>query len=119
MIQHINQDKEAFIMPRPKGSKNKKTAPVAASMINNIEEKIAVVEAEIAAINEQLKAKKDELKALVKEKAKADKAAAKQKAKEEAAAAAKKAEEDKAKLLEAFQASGKSVEELMAFMKGE
>ena len=30
-------------------------------MINNIEEKIAAVEAEIDAINEQLKAKKDEL----------------------------------------------------------
>ena len=110
-------------MPRPKGSKNKKTisqtaaaAPVA---VENIAEKIAAVEAEIAAIGEQLKAKKDELKALMKEKAKADKSAAKQKAKEEAEAAAKKAEEDKAKLLEAFQASGKSVEELVAFLKGE
>ena len=53
------------------------------------------------------------------EKTKADKAGAKQKDKEEAEAAAKKAEEDKAKLLEAFQASGKSVEELVAFLKGE
>ena len=111
-------------MPRPKGSKNKKTisqsTPVAAPVaVENIAEKIAAVEAEIATIGEQLKAKKDELKALVKEKAKADKAAAKQKAKEEAEAAAKKAEEDKNKVLEAFQASGKSVEELVAFLKGE
>ena len=73
-------------MPRPKGSKNKKTisqsTPVAAPVaVENIAEKIAAVEAEIATIGEQLKAKKDELKALVKEKAKADKAAAKQKAK--------------------------------------
>ena len=113
-------------MPRPKGSKNKKTisqsTPAAAPVIENIDqisEKIASVEAEIAAIGDQLKAKKYELKTLVKEKAKADKAAAKQKAKEEAEAAAKKAEEDKAKLLEAFQASGKSVDELVAFLKGE
>ena len=108
-------------MPRPKGSKNKKTvsAEVAPVAVESISEKISVVEAEITAIGEQLKAKKDELKTLVKEKAKADKAAAKQKAKEEAEAAAKKAEEDKAKLLEAFQASGKSVDELVAFLKGE
>ena len=109
-------------MPRPKGSKNKKTSQATAVVVENVDqisEKIAAVEGEIAAIGELLKAKKDELKALVKEKAKADKAAAKQKAKEEAAAAAKKAEEDKAKLLEAFQASGRSVEELVAFLKGE
>ena len=81
-------------MPRPKGSKNKKTisqsTPVAAPVaVENIAEKIAAVEAEIATIGEQLKAKKDELKAeesrlldrKIKEKAKADKAAAKQKAK--------------------------------------
>ena len=93
-------------MPRPKGSKNKKTisqsAAVAVPVIENIDQitkKITAVEAEIAAIGEQLKAKKE--------------------AKEEAEAAAKKAEEDKNKVLEAFQASGKSVEELVAFLKGE
>ena len=41
------------------------------------------------------------------------------KAKEEAEAAAKKAEEDKAKLLEALQTTGKSIDEVLAFMKGE
>ena len=109
-------------MPRPKGSKNKKTSSVAAPVIQNpeqISEKITIVETEIATIGEQLKAKKEELKVLVKEKAKADKAVAKQKAKEEAEAAAKKIEEDKAKLLEAFQASGKSVNEILAYLKGE
>ena len=109
-------------MPRPKGSKNKKTSSVAAPAIQSLEqisEKIVIVEAEIATIGEQLKAKKEELKVLVKEKAKADKAVAKQKAKEEAEAAAKKIEEDKAKLLEAFQASGKSVNEILAYLKGE
>ncbi len=106
-------------MPRPKGSKNKKTAAPVIGNVDQIAEKIAAVEAEIAAIGEQLKAKKDELKALAREKAKADKAAAKQKAREEAEAEARKAEEDKAKLLEAFQASGKSMEELVAFLKGE
>ncbi len=111
-------------MPRPKGSKNKKTiageiiAPVAAA-VENTEEKIAAINAEIAALGEQLKAKKAELKAALKEKAKEEKAVAKQKAKEAAEAAAKKAEEDKARLLEALADSGKSIDEVLAFVKGE
>lgn len=109
-------------MPRSKGSKNKKTSSVAAPAIQNpeqISEKIVIIEAEIATIGEQLKAKKEELKVLVKEKAKADKAAAKQKAKEEAEAAAKKVKEEKMKLWEAFQDSNKSVDEILAYLKGE
>ena len=35
------------------------------------------------------------------------------------AAVAKKAEEDKAKLLQALQTTGKSIDEVLAFMKGE
>ncbi len=72
-------------MPRPKGSKNKKTAtqsvaaPVAEA-VETIEEKINSINAEIAALNDQLKAKKAELKVTLREKAKADKAAANQKA---------------------------------------
>ncbi len=88
-------------MPRPKGSKNKKTL-----LTENLEAKIAAAESEIAALTEQLKAKKAELKLMQKEKARSDKRAA-----------AKKAEEDKAKLLEAISASGKSVEEVLEMLK--
>ena len=89
-------------MPRPKGSKNrsKAEAPVL------IEEKMSAVEAEITSLSEQLKAKKDELKALAK-----DKLAA------EEAAIAKKAEEDKKAILDAVAASGKSVEEILELLK--
>ena len=59
-------------MPRPKGSKNKSTLEI----IENAEEKIAQLEAEIEKLTSDLKAKKDELKAIVKAKAEADKAAA-------------------------------------------
>jgi len=88
-------------VPRPKGSKNKKTL-----LTENLQERIAAAEQEIAALTEQLKAKKAELKKMLKEKARADKLAA-----------AKKAEEDKAKLLEAISASGKSVEEILEMLK--
>lgn len=87
-------------MPRPKGSKNK------VKVIENVDEKIAALEAEIAGLQESLKTKKLEMKALVKAKDKADKAAA-----------AKKAEEEKAELLEAIEKSGKSLEEVLAFLK--
>ena len=89
-------------MPRPKGSKNKSTLEI----IENAEEKIAQLEAEIEKLTSDLKAKKDELKAIVKAKAEADKAAA-----------AKKAEEDKQKLLAAFEKSGKSIEEILEMLK--
>ena len=96
-------------MPRPKGSKNKKTIAAAAVVDNvNYDEKIAAIEAEIAALNDQLKEKKAELKAAQKGKANA-----------EAAALAKKVEEDKAALLKAFENSGKTVDDIVAFIKGE
>lgn len=63
----------------------------------NIAEKIEVVKAEIESLNTQLKEKKAELKKLE----------------------AEQAEEDKAKLMEAFAASGKSVDEVIAWLKGE
>lgn len=95
-------------MPRPKGSKNKKTlaADVSAQSVSEIDSRIAAVEAEIEELNEKLKARKVELKTLVKEKAKAD-----------AAAAAKKAEEDRAAILAAVEASGKSLEEILALLR--
>ena len=88
-------------MPRPKGSKNK---PI--EIIENVDEKIVVVEAEIEQMKANLKAKKDELRDLKKAKIAADKAA------EE-----KKAEEEKAKLLEVIEQSGKSYEEILELLK--
>ena len=88
-------------MPRPKGSKNK-----AKPVVENVDEKIAAVEAEINQLIEDLKAKRFELKVLRKAKVKADKAA------EE-----KKAEEDKARFLEAIEQSGKSYDEIMELLK--
>ena len=78
-------------MPRPRASKNKVV------VIENVDEKIAAVNAEIEQLKADLKAKKAELKALNKAKIQADKIA------EE-----RKAEEDKAKLLEAIEKSGLS-----------
>ena len=60
-------------------------------------EKIEAVKAEIETLTAQLKEKKAELKKLETE----------------------QAEEDKTKLLEAFAASGKSVDEVVAWLKGE
>ncbi len=62
-----------------------------------VTEKINAVKAEIETLTAQLKEKKAELKKLE----------------------AEQAEEDKAKLLEAFAASGKSVDEVVAWLKGE
>lgn len=90
-------------MPRPKGSKNKKTTVVIeVDTIANIDEKIAAAEAAVAELTENLKTKKVELRELTKAKAEAEKAAAE-----------KKAEEEKAKLLEAVAASGKSIDEII------
>ena len=63
----------------------------------NVTERIEAVKADIATLTAQLKEKKSELKKLE----------------------AEQAEEDKAKLLEAFAASGKSVDEVVAWLKGE
>ena len=94
---------ECANMPRPKGSKNKKTTIVIeAETLANIDEKIAAAEAAIVELTEGLKAKKAELKELTKAKVEAEKAAAE-----------KKAEEEKAKLLEAVVASGKSIDEII------
>ena len=60
--QSIIQTPLTFIMPRPKGSKNK---PI--EIIENVDEKIVVVEAEIEQMNADMKVKKDELKALKKQ----------------------------------------------------
>ena len=89
-------------MPRPKGSKNK----VKTVVMENVDEKIAAVEAEIAELTDALKAKKAELKALVKAKEESNRIAA-----------AKKAEADKAAILAAFEKSGKSVEEILDMLK--
>ena len=67
----------------------KKIAPTA--------DRITAVKAEIETLTAQLKEKKAELKKLEKE----------------------QAEEDKAKLLEAFEASGKGIDEVLALLKGE
>ena len=88
-------------MPRPKGSKNK-----AKIIVENVDEKIVAVEAEIVEMTASLKAKKAELKQLKKAKVQADKAA------EE-----KKAEEEKAALLEAIAQSGKSMDEILDLLK--
>ena len=93
-------------MPRPKGSKNKKTAATNTMEINisieSLDEQIKTTEAEIESMTAALKDKKTELKALIKSKDQAEKIAAE-----------KKAEEEKARLLEAVAASGKSIDEII------
>ena len=97
-------------MPRPKGSKNKKTAATNTMEINisieSLDEQIKTTEAEIESMTAALKDKKTELKALLKKKDKAEKIAAE-----------KKAEEEKARLLEAVAASGKSIDEILEMLK--
>lgn len=100
-------EKECAMMPRPKGSKNRKTA-VVIDTVANIDEKIAAAEAAIAEFTETLKAKKAELKELTKAKVEAERLAAE-----------KKAEEEKAKLMDAIAASGKSVDEIIQLLNGE
>ena len=73
----------------------------------SIDEKIAAIETEIATLTETLKVKKAELKALIKEQKKEAKVAAKV-----------KAAEDKKKIVEAVTSSGKSLEEVLEFLKG-
>ena len=74
--------------------------------VEAINEKIAALEADIEKINADLKAKKAELKALAKDKEAAIKAAAE-----------KKVEEEKAAILDAVKSSGKTVEEILDFLK--
>ena len=95
-------------MPRTKGSKNKKsTVETAVELtVEQFEEKISQVNAEIEKLGADLKAKKAELKRLLKSK----KAAV-------AAQAEKKAEEDKKAIMDAIAASGKSIEEVLELLK--
>ena len=97
-------------MPRPKGSKNKKTASEKTPDINisieSLDEQIRAMEAEIESMTASLKDKKAELKKLNKAKEKAEKLAAEQ-----------KAEEDKNRILDAVAASGKSIDEILEMLK--
>ena len=92
-------------MPRPKGSKNKKTFEQMES-IEVIDERIASAETAIASLTEELKAKKAELKRYQKMKEDAERIAAE-----------KKAEEEKAAILAAVEASGKSLDEILELLK--
>ena len=91
-------------MPRPKGSKNKAGAPVVDTAA--LEEKMKALEGEIAELGDAARAKKAELKKLAKAKLAAEKAEA-----------AKKAEEGKKAVMDAFEKSGKTVEEILEFLK--
>ena len=93
-------------MPRPKGSKNRKTAAAAVPALEEAAEKMNAAEKEIAGLEAQLKAKKAELKKLKKAMENAEKAAA-----------VKKAEEDKKAIWAAVEASGKSVEEIIGMIQ--
>ena len=88
-------------MPRPKGSKNKKTL-----LAENADEKIAAVQAEVGKLAAELKAKKAELRLLEKAKAKAEQEAARH-----------RIAEDCDRLLEAVAASGKPVDEVLAMLE--
>lgn len=88
-------------MPRPKGSKNKKSIVA----VENIDERIERITAEIQELADAIKAKKAELKQL-------------NKAKEAEAerVAAQEAEERKASIFAAIEASGKSMEEVLSLL---
>ena len=77
-------------MARTRGSKNK-TVPA------SVEEKIRAVEAEISRLQDELKMKKAERKKLL----------------------AQQDEENQQKILAAVEKSGKSFDEVMAFLKGD
>ncbi len=106
-------------MPRPKGSKNKKTtqSPTSSTTIESFDEQIALLNNEINDLNATLKAKKADLKKLTAKKLKAEKAEAERKLEEEKAAAARQLEQDKEKILAAIKESGKSVEEIIELLK--
>ena len=73
---------------------------------DNVDEKIKNVEAEIKSLSDELKVKRTERRKLLKAKAAADEIAL-----------AKKAEADKEKVVKAFMASGKSLEEVLELLK--
>ncbi len=76
------------------------------SILQSIDDRLAVAEAQLADLDEQVKAKKTEIRKLQKEKEAELRAAAEQKAAEERAA-----------LMKAFIDSGKSFGEVMSFLK--
>ena len=87
-------------MPRPKGSKNRKTR-----IIEDVDAKIAAAQAEITRLSAELKARKTELRALNRAKQNADKAAAE-----------RRAEEDRKAILAAAERSGKTVDEILVLL---
>jgi Skp family chaperone for outer membrane proteins len=87
-------------MPRPKGSKNRKTR-----IIEDVDAKIAAAQAEITRLSAELKARKTELRALNRAKQNADKAAAE-----------RRAEEDRKAILAAAERSGKTVDEILGLL---
>lgn len=76
------------------------------SILQSIDDRLAVAEAQLADLDEQVKAKKTEIRKLQKEKEAELRVAAEQKAAEERAA-----------LMKAFIDSGKSFGEVMSFLK--
>ena len=92
-------------MPRPKGSKNKKTTSIPS--LAAIQEQIETVAGEIESITAEIKTKKAFLKQLQK-----DLAVAKEMAE------MKKAEEEMAAILKAVKESDKSVDEIIEFLMG-
>ena len=107
-------------MPRPKGSKNRKSISTVASMheqIENQEKVVAAIQSEIAELADAIKVQQGQLKAKKKDLRKAEKSLAALRAKQEEAeaiesAAAAKAEIEKvvATLIE----SGKTADEILS-----
>ena len=92
-------------MPRPKGSKNKKTLAAAVS-VETIDECILSAEREIAALGEQLRHKRAERRALLKTRQEKLRLAEEQKSAQE-----------KQAVLDAMEKSGRSTEEILAFLQ--
>lgn len=80
-------------------------------------EQIEKVNIELGALTAALKEKKDELKALQKQLAKEEKAAARKRAAEEKRLAEQEAAKKKDEVLSAIESSGKSLEEILDFLK--
>ena len=88
-------------MPRPKGSKNKSRL-----LVEDVDEKLAGVDREISRLSAALKTARAERRTLARAKQNAD-----------ALAAAQRAEAQQRALLAAVEASGKSVEEVLAMLR--
>ena len=89
-------------MPRPKGSKNKKATELDLEVINA---KISSLSEEISELSSSLAAKKKQLTSLKRDRTKA-----------EQFAEVKKENEERNKLMHAIEASGKSVDEVLAML---